>query len=223
MNTQKKISYVLVHGGNMSTETWNKLAEIKVCTPDGKMGGKVWNTITPLIEEHDHLVFAPTLLDEHSSTLTEHIDQIKRLILTNNLDDVVLVGHSYGGMIITGVAAELPDKIRSMVYVDAAVPDPGQSLFDIIASGGCDPLSFNGLEPVAPYIEKLDFDALKIKKIPKTYILCTESIFADATKVATEKIASNREGWTYYELKSSHVPMATMPKQLLKLILKPES
>lgn len=222
MNTQKKSSYVLVHGGNMSTETWNNLTKIKISTPDGKMGGKVWNTIKPLIEENGHLVFAPTLSDEHSSTLTEHIEQIRTLILKNNLEDVVLVGHSYGGMVITGVAQELSDRIKSMVYIDAAFPDSGQSLFDIIASSGCDPMSFNGLEPAEPYVEKLFFDSLKLKNIPKTYILCTESIFADVSKVAKEKISSNNEGWTYYELQSSHVPMATMPKQLLHLILKPE-
>lgn len=221
MNTQTKRSYVLVHGGNMSTETWNKLAEIKVHTPDGKMGGKVWDTVKPKLEEHDHLVFAPTLLDEHKSTLKDHIKQISTLILKNNLKDVVLVGHSYGGMVITGVAAQLPLRIKGMVYIDAALPDSGQSLFDIIASNGHDPLSFDGLEPAAPYVEKLHFNPLKIKNIPKTYILCTESIFADITKAAKEKITSKKENWTYYELQTSHVPMATMPKQLLKLMLNP--
>lgn len=47
---------------------------------------------------------------------------------------MVLVGHSYGGMVITVVAAEMPEKINSRVYIDAAFPDPGQSLFDIITS-----------------------------------------------------------------------------------------
>lgn len=65
MNTQTKSSYVLVHGGNMSTNTWNKLAKTKVHTSDDKMGGKVWDTIKPTLEGHKHLVFAPTLLDEH--------------------------------------------------------------------------------------------------------------------------------------------------------------
>jgi pimeloyl-ACP methyl ester carboxylesterase len=172
MNTQTEDSYVLVHGGNMSTKTWNQLAKTKVFTSDGKMGGKVCNTIKPTLEHH-HLAFAPTLLDEHSSTLTEHVDQISALILKNNLKNVVLVGHSYGGMVITGVAAGMPDRIKSMVYIDAAFPDPGQSLFDIIASGGCDPMSFDGLKAAAPYVEKLEYNPLKIENISKTYILCT--------------------------------------------------
>ena len=60
-------------------------------------------------------------------------------------------------MVITGVAAKMPDRISRLMYVDAALPDPGQSLFDIIVSGGSDPMSFAGLEPAAPYVEKLQF------------------------------------------------------------------
>jgi len=56
-------------------------------------------------------------------------------------------------MVITGVAAKMPNRISRLVYLDAALPDPGQSLFDIIVSGGSDPMSFAGLEPVAPYVE----------------------------------------------------------------------
>lgn len=57
--------------------------------------------------------------------------------------------------------AKMPDRISSLVYLDAALPDPGQSLVDIIVSGGSDPMSFAGLEPAAPYVEKLQFDAQK--------------------------------------------------------------
>ena len=92
-------------------------------------------------------------------------------------------------MVITGVAAKMPDRIRRLVYVDAALPDPGQSLFDIIASGGSDPMSFAGLELVAPYVEKLQFDAQKIKLLPKIYILRTESEFASVTNVARKKLS----------------------------------
>ena len=64
-------------------------------------------------------------------------------------------------MVITGVAAKMPGRIGRLVYVDAALPDPGQSLFDIIVSGGSDPMSFAGLEPAAPYVEKLQFKPRK--------------------------------------------------------------
>jgi hypothetical protein len=122
-------------------------------------------------------------------------------------------------MVITSVAAKMPDRISRLVYVDAALPDPGQSLFDIIASGGSDPVSFAGLEPVAPYVEKLQFDAQKIKLLPKIYILCTESEFASVTNVARKKIVADGKEWSYFELPSSHVPMASAPEKLLQLLL----
>jgi pimeloyl-ACP methyl ester carboxylesterase len=213
-------TYILVHGGNMSTETWNKLTVgAPVYTPDGKMGARVWDPIIPALKAHNYSVFAPTLKDEHSSNLTEHIEQICTLITENDLKDVILVGHSYGGMVITGVAAKMPDRIGRLVYVDAALPDPGQSLFDIIASSGSDPLSIAGLEPAAAYVEKLQFDARKIKPLPKTYIRCTKSEFASVTNVAKQKIAADEKGWTYLELPTSHVPMATMPEQLSQMLL----
>jgi pimeloyl-ACP methyl ester carboxylesterase len=122
-------------------------------------------------------------------------------------------------MVITGVAAKMPDRISRLVYVDAALPDPGQSLFDIIASAGSDPMSFAGLEPAPPYVEKLQFDAQKIELLPKTYILCTESEFAPVSNVVKRKIAAEGKGWTYLELPTSHVPMASMPEQFSQLLL----
>ena len=213
-------SYVLVHGGNMTTDTWNKLTRGEpVHTPDGTMGGMIWDPVVPALTAQNHRVFAPTLKDEHSSNLTEHIEQVCALIAENDLRDIILAGHSYGRMVITGVAAKMPDRIRHMVYVDAALPDPGQSLFDLIASGGCDPLSFAGLEPAPPYVEKLQFDSRKLQPLPKTYILCTKSEFKIVTNVAKKKIAAGKKGWTYLELPSSHVPMADMPDEFAKILL----
>ena len=219
INPPQGANYVLVHGGNMTTDTWNNLAKRNDYPPGGHLGGKVWDSIIPALTAHGYRVFAPTLLDEYRCNLTDHIGQICALIVENDLRDVILVGHSYGGMIITGTAARMADRISHLVYVDAALPDPGQSLFDIIVSGGCDPLSFAGLEPAAPYVEKLQFDAQKIKLLPKTYILCTKSEFGAVTRVAKQKIADEKKEWTYIELPSSHVPMADMPDEFAQLLL----
>jgi len=208
-------TYILVHGGNMSTDAWNRLAKRNVYPP----GGKVWDSIIPDLTAQNHRVFSPTLKDEHHTNLTGHIEQISTLITENDLRGVILVGHSYGGMIITGVASKMPDRIGRLVYVDAALPDPGQSLFDIIVSSGRDPLSFPGLEAAPPYVEKLHFDPQKIQPLPKTYILCTESEFAAVTRVAGQKIAAAGKGWTYLELPTSHVPMATMRDKIAQLLL----
>lgn len=212
-------TYVLVHGGNMSTDTWNKLAKKEVYPSGDKLGGRIWNSIIPALEGQNCRVFAPTLMDERVSSLTGHIDQICTIITDNNLGDAILVGHSYGGMVITGVAARMPERISRLVYVDAALPSPGQSLFDLFASSGCDPMSFAGLEKASAYVEKLHYDKQKIQMLPKTYILCTESEFAIITKGAHQKIAADGRGWTYIELPTSHVPMASMPERFSQVLL----
>ena len=213
-------NYILVHGGNMSAETWNRLTKGKPYkTADGRMGGMIWDPVTAVLEAKGHRCFAPTLKDEHSNDLTENIGEISSIITDNDLKEVVLAGHSYGGMVITGTAAKFPDRVKHMVYVDAALPSPGQSLFDIIKGQGVDPLSFAGLEADPPYVEQIQFDPKKIKDTPKTYIRCTKSDFAVVTQAAKKIIDAEPKSWTYLELPSSHVPMAEMPEELTKILL----
>ena len=212
--------YVLVHGGNMTTGTWNQLTTgSPVQTPDGTMGGMIWDPVIPALNAQGHRTFAPTLTDENTTTLTGHIGEIEKIITDNDLRDVILTGHSYGGMIITGVAARLPERIRHLVYVDAAVPDPGHSLFDEIIASGSDPQSFAGLVLAAPYVEKLEFDERAIHLLKKTYIRCTKSDFSAVTLRAWNKIAAAGPQWTCLELPSSHVPMAEMPEKIVRILL----
>lgn len=213
--------YVLVHGGNMSTETWNKLTVgSPIYTKDGHLGARYWDGTVTALRAHHHRVFAPTLQDENTSTLTTHIGQVSRVLVENDLQDVILVGHSYGGMVITGVADRMPERIGRLVYLDAALPDPGQSLYDILTRGlagapGSQPL-IPGQSP--PYVEKISFDPERIQAIQKTYIFCTKSEFADVTRYCREKIAAG-QNWTYREIPSSHVPMADMPVEFNRMML----
>jgi len=70
-------TYVLVHGGNMSTETWNKLTvRNPIYTKDGHLGSKYWDGTVSALTAHNHRVFAPTLKDEYTCNLTDHIEQI---------------------------------------------------------------------------------------------------------------------------------------------------
>lgn len=211
--------YLLIHGGNVTTDTWNSLAGREDYPPGGRLGGRVWETVIPPLTARGHRVFAPTLEDEHDSRLARHVEQARAIIVGKDLRGVVLVGHSYGGMVITGAAAEAPGRIGRLVYLDAALPDPGQSLYDLLARGGLDPAVVAGLEPVAPYMEKLRFNPRRIAVLPKTYIACTESQFAFVTRLARDKIADVGEGWTCRELPTGHLPMATMPERLAELLL----
>ena len=212
-------TFILVQGGNLSTDTWNRLVGRSDYPPGGQLGGAYWDGTVRALESHGHRACAPTLEDEHTAGLSGHIAQICTIINRYDLRGIILVGHSYGGMIITGVADRMPDRIRRMVYLDAALPDPGQSLFDLFASEESDPLSFSGLEPAKAYVEKIRFVPGNLAGIPKTYIRCMKSEFTVVTGAAKRKIDAAPEGWTCIEMPSSHVPMADMPDELLHILL----
>lgn len=210
---------VLVHGGSMSTETWNRLTTgAPVHTEDGRMGARIWDPVVPLLAAHGHRVFTPALIDEHCTDLTGHILQLCTLIADRGLTNLVLAGHSYGGMVITGAAARLEGRVRHLVYIDAALPAPGQSLFDLIAAAGIDPFSCAGLEPAPPYTEKLQFDPRDLEPVGKTYVYCTESDFVRVSREALKTVAGV-PGWTFMGLPSSHVPMAEMPDEVAWILL----
>ncbi|MEE9912027.1 MAG: alpha/beta hydrolase [Deltaproteobacteria bacterium] len=211
--------YVLVHGGNMASDAWNELAQNPVYPSGILLGGRVWDSIIPSLLSHGHHVFAPTLADEQTSSLSDHIEQILSIIEQIKQPKVILIAHSYGGMVITGAAARVPERIGRLVYVDAALPSSGQSLYDLIALAGCDAASFVGLNPDRPYVEKLIFDEDKIHCLPKTYVRCTQSNFAAVTAYVAKSIAEKGNGWTMLELPTSHVPMASMPGRFAQLLL----
>jgi pimeloyl-ACP methyl ester carboxylesterase len=110
-----------------------------VLVPGGGHGGWCYAKVKRLLESAGHEVFAPSLtgLAERSRALSPdvdlefHIDDVVQLLHCWDLRDVVLVGHSYGGMVITGAADRGAGRIGKLVYLDAANPKDGQSLKDI--------------------------------------------------------------------------------------------
>jgi pimeloyl-ACP methyl ester carboxylesterase len=103
-------------------------------------GGWCYRDAAAALRAAGHTVFTPTLSGvgqdfHHSSeaiTLETHIRDICGLMEFEELGDVVLCGHSYGGMVITAVADRMPDKIKSLVYLDAFVPQHGDSLISLL-------------------------------------------------------------------------------------------
>jgi pimeloyl-ACP methyl ester carboxylesterase len=112
-------TYLLVHGA------WHS--------------GQCWERVVPLLESAGHRVFAPSLtgLGDKAHQLTAevgldtHVDDVVRLISEQKLTDVVLVGHSYAGLVISAAANEVPDRIAHLVYLDAMVPEDGESALDV--------------------------------------------------------------------------------------------
>ena len=99
-----------------------------------------WDLVTPILQAAGHAVTIPRLsgLENDSHLLSPaiglqtHIDDVIRVLNRENLQDVTLVGHSYAGMIITGVAEHALDRLTQLVYVDAFIPSDGQSVLDLL-------------------------------------------------------------------------------------------
>ena len=106
-------------------------------------GGWCYDRVAAILRAQGHQVFTPTLagLAERASmnarriNLTTHIDEIVALFKRENLTDAVLCGHSYGGMVIGGVADQVPDRISNLVFLDAVVPENGKSMNDHVFPG----------------------------------------------------------------------------------------
>lgn len=102
-------------------------------------GGWDWKTVDKHLSAKGHTVYRPTLtglgekyhLNSPNITLTTHINDIVNMIIFERLENVVLVGHSYGGMVLTGVMDRIPQRIKHVTFVDAMVPDDGMSMIDV--------------------------------------------------------------------------------------------
>jgi pimeloyl-ACP methyl ester carboxylesterase len=103
-------------------------------------GSVVWRDLAPRLRKAGQDVYAPTLtgigarkhLLSRQIDLNTHIQDVIGIIDDADLSDIVLVGNSYGGMVISGVADRVPEKVASLVYLDAFVPENGQSLLSLL-------------------------------------------------------------------------------------------
>lgn len=224
-------TYVIVHGA------WG--------------GGWDWRTVDSMLTASGNSVRRATLtglgervhLASPSVGLGTHITDVVNLILFENLHDVVLVGHSYGGMVITGVADQIPDRIRRLLYVDAMLPESGES---VVTAGG-DPnrarwartmvdSAKNGLivpgwvlpgappphdtpQPVRTFTEPLVLTNPAGRRVPGTYILTVEA----GKKEEDDDFAlfarrAKMRGFAYHVVESDHVVERTAPRALSDLL-----
>ena len=105
-------------------------------------GGWCWRRVADRLAAAGHRVFTPTLtglgerqhLMSASITLDTHVQDVCNLIRFEELSDVCLVGHSYAGMVISRVAEELADRLSSFVFLDAFVPEDGETPLDLVTA-----------------------------------------------------------------------------------------
>ncbi|MEM6909458.1 MAG: alpha/beta hydrolase [Pseudomonadota bacterium] len=136
-------------------------------------GSWCWEPVREKLETAGHRVLTPTLpgLAERQAELrpdlglTDHIADVRDLIEREGLSDFVLVGHSYGGMVITGVADALKDRIAHIVYLDAALPKNGESMVSYGA-----PRSAEALAAGEQAIKGLASDGIAMSPFPASLL-----------------------------------------------------
>jgi pimeloyl-ACP methyl ester carboxylesterase len=192
----------------------------------------------------DHTVFTPTLtgLGERSHLLTPeldmdtHIQDIVNVLEFEDLREVILVGKSFNGMVITAVAEKAPERLAHLVYLDALVPQDGQSAADLfgpettarfqqMAEDHGDGWRLPGDRSVEPRVTDNPLKPLHYrvtvqnsvaKTLPRTYIRCTNFDYAVLDRCANQAQA---EGWHYREIHTGHDPELESPQELADLLM----
>lgn len=224
--------FVLVHGG------W--------------AGGWQWQAAGTILEQAGHRVYRPSLtgmgdrvhLASPDITLDTHVQDVVNLLYYEQLENVILLGYSYSGMVISGVAEQVPERIGRLVYLDAYYPDDGQSLADLLDPGvmgwlrqaaddygdgwqiphhppDADRRVAQALQPVNDAVQRQNSTAAAL---PRTFIHCTE-ILDDMRPIigpiiTTAQQAKADSKWHYLEIDAEHGTVwETHPQAVADLLL----
>lgn len=169
--------------------------------------------------------------------LATHIDDVVNVILFENLRDIILVGHSYGGMVISGVADRVPDRIAKLIYLDAMVPADGDSATALMGSripveqmtkDGMiipnwvkpgKPLPIDVPHPLKTFTDPISLTNPAREKIPAVYILTVDpgkKPEEDAFWSAAER--ARRRGWPVTMMEADHNPHWRKPAETAELL-----
>jgi pimeloyl-ACP methyl ester carboxylesterase len=223
-------AYVLVHGATA--------------------GGWIWSPVPEMLRRQGHTVYTPTLtgLGERSHLLRPdidldtHITDIVNVFKFEDLRDILLVGHSYGGAVIAGVAERMPERIRRLIYLDALIPEDGQAVKDLYPHDTAEllgayieargegwrypPPEPRGDPRFVDHPARTMFQALarnnpQARAIPQAYIYCTDKSGAGPQHQGITGVAARvrADGWPFFELATGHHPMQTAPEDLVRILL----
>jgi len=224
----KKPVFVIVHGAWGGSWAFRKVDSLMT-----EAGTIVYRPSLTGLGERVHLASAET-------SLSTHIVDVVNTILFEDLRDIVLLGHSYGGMVITGVADSIPERIRKLVYLDAMVPNDGETVMQLMDPKG------EGIarmvrgdflvpawvkedqkppkdvpHPLKTFTQPISLKNEKRKSIPATYILTVdpgkkahEDNFAPSARRAKER------GWEVLEMSADHNPQWSAARELVQVLMK---
>jgi pimeloyl-ACP methyl ester carboxylesterase len=222
-----KFTFVLVHGATA--------------------GGWEWKRCGNFLTEDGHTVYRATLtglgermhLNSTNVDLQTHINDVVNLILFEDLHDIVLTGHSYGGMVITGVMDRVPHRIKHVVFLDAAVPDDGMSLWNVFGGDGPrDPSRFadgymqvpwvkpdakpphNVKQSIHCFDQPVSYKDPAAKALPVTYVAFVPKDKSIEERARTDKgwQRAVARGWTIRTFTGGHVAQQEDPRGVATLI-----
>jgi pimeloyl-ACP methyl ester carboxylesterase len=230
-------TYVLVHGA------WG--------------GAHGFRKVRPLLSGPGHDVFTPGLtgvgershLASPQVNLSTHIQDVVNVVWYEDLADIVLLGFSYGGMVVTGAVSYLADRVRHLVYLDAFVPDDGQSLRDLTGQPA-EPVLAPGQQWLVPppprtYGNPADAAFAEQRRTPhpvgcfteparvprsleeypfgRTYVKATiepePTGSASAPFWAAARRAQSSPAWNYREIATDHLVPLNRPHELAEILL----
>jgi pimeloyl-ACP methyl ester carboxylesterase len=218
-------------------------------------GGWCWRRVADLLEAKGHKVFAPTLtgLGERSHLMraginvSTHVTDIVNVLKWERLSDVVLCGHSYAGFVVSGVAEQAADKISSIVFLDAFVPENGDSMASLTTQVVRDNLklasergeigvparsaaaflvnekdqawvdSLTGPQPIATMTEKLALTGAVGRIAKKAYVRAGAYPNPGFDK-ALERAKADK-AWRTYDVPCGHDVMVDMPERLAEILV----
>lgn len=212
-----------------------------------------WKKMRPLMAAADHTFVTPTYtglgerahLATPATDLETHVDDLLAVLYYEDLRDVVLLGHSYGGMVATGVADRAPERIAQLIYLDAFVPRDGQSLADLVPPAQRDrhrtaaahgdgwrvppnPVADDTSPEDAAWIAgrraahplKCFEQPLRLRRgeptLPRCYIRAVRYPSVAFDGFAAR--ARSEPGWRAFEIAATHSPNVTAPEELMRLL-----
>ena len=238
------VSVVAIHA---SAQTQAPPTKPTIVIVHGAWGGAwAFKRVEAMLRDKGFNVYRPQLtglgervhLARPDVGLSVHIEDVVNMILFEDLKDIILVGHSYGGMVITGVADRVPDRIKRLVYLDAMVPNDGESVSSITA-GRNDWLKSmtegdyiiprwvkpdqkppkDVPQPLKTFTEAISLKNESARKLPATYILTVEKDkqpkdddFYPQSQRAKEK------GWPILLLTADHNAQWSAPEALVEML-----